>query len=332
MAPTGVGQTLMAREIDEIPEAAARLAAPEAQAHLITEAELLRGLDPACLMTLARGSSDHAASYLAYAFEYLFGRPVATVHPSIRSVYGRGFDVAGGVCLAISQSGKSADLLETATALGAGGARVLALTNVTGSPLEAAASVRIDTCAGPERAVAATKSVTNSVLAGLWLAAHWREDAGLIVALADAAETLANTVSFPGLDAFLAEEGPVIVLARGPGLGVAQEIALKLQETCGQFAQAYSAAEFLHGPSAAARPGQRVLMLDTSPGLDQARDRLRDLDARVFDIAVPGATVHPLIDPLLLLPPLYHSVEAAARARGLSPDHPFHLTKETITR
>ncbi|WP_297970588.1 SIS domain-containing protein, partial [uncultured Amaricoccus sp.] len=175
--------TRMQAEVAEIPAAARRFLAT-ASDPLAAAAAALRAADPRLLVTVARGSSDHAATYLKYAVEIVAGIPVASVGPSIASIYGRRLRLEGAACLAISQSGRSPDIVEMTQGARAGGALTLALTNAAASPLAAAADHALPLAAGPERSVAATKSFVASVLAGLALLAEWREEAELAAAVA----------------------------------------------------------------------------------------------------------------------------------------------------
>lgn len=159
MARIDGAATHMAREVAEIPEAAARFLADAA----------LGARDPAVIVTVARDSSDHAASYLKYAFEIAAGVPVASVGPSVASIYRRPLRLAGAVCLGVLQSGQSPDIVEAMRAAGAGGALTVAITNDPASPMAGAAAHTLALHAGPERSVAATKTFVNSGLAGLAL-------------------------------------------------------------------------------------------------------------------------------------------------------------------
>lgn len=323
--------TRMRREIDEIPEAAARLASPPAQARLRAVADHLRELDPPVILTVARGSSDHAATYLKYAIEIALGRPVASVGPSVATVHGARLRSAGLAALAISQSGASQDLVALTNQLSDGGCLCIALTNTPRSPLAAALQEVIDIEAGPETAVAATKSFVNSVLAGLWIVAFWAGDDVLERALRALPAALSDSGDLAGMEA-LDTADRAVVIARGAGLGIAQEVALKLMETCGIHASGYSAAEVLHGPNALLGADYPVIALDPdSPGLRQAVDRLTRQGARVLPVAAGRGTGNALTDPLLLLPPLYRAIEALSRRKGLSPDAHAFLSKETRT-
>lgn len=338
--------THMAREIAEIPEAAARFL--QRSGPTLTEiGARLAALNPPLLVTVARGSSDHAASYLKYAVELAAGVPVASVGPSVASVYGRALRLRGAACLAISQSGASPDILAMTEAACGAGALTLALTNAPDAPIREAAALHLPLEAGLERSVAATKSYTNSVLAGLAVLAAWQGDAGLKAALDRLPETLAQalTLDWAPLSDRLARAQSAYVLGRGPGFAVALEMALKLKETCGLHAEAHSAAEVLHGPAAIVRADFPVLALAVEdaalPHVRATAERLagQGADVHVTARGVPGTValplpppLHPLVDPLVALAAFYPLAEALSRRRGFDPDTPFRLQKVTATR
>jgi glucosamine--fructose-6-phosphate aminotransferase (isomerizing) len=338
--------THMRREIVEIPDAAARFL--ENSRPLLEEAgAAIRKRDPRFVVTVARGSSDNAASFLKYAVELTAGIPVASVGPSVASIYGAKLRLNGTVCLAISQSGKSPDIVAMAEQAKAGGALTVALTNTPDSPLAHGADFAIDILAGVERSVAATKTFVNSAVAGLALMAHTTEDQALIAALDALPEhfRLAIDCDWSEMVPALDGEASLFILGRGPSYPMATEAALKFKETCGLHAEAYSAAEVMHGPMALVGPGFPVLALaarDASEASVAATaDALAAKGAAVFATtrrsaqAVPlahVATGHPLTDPLPLIVSFYAFVEAFARHRGLNPDEPRNLRKVTETR
>lgn len=338
--------TNMRREIDEIPKAAAWVL--ESSAGAITAAgRALAERDPQFLVTVARGSSDHAALFLKYAIELTAGRPVASLGPSLASIYGAKLQLAGGAAIAISQSGKSPDIVAMAEGATKGGAISIALTNTLPSPLAAACSHALDICAGPEISVAATKSYVNSIVAGLAVIAEWTGDAALSRAVKDLPGHLARAVALDWSDLAgdLAQAQSLYVLGRGPALAIANEAALKFKETSGMHAEAYSSAEVLHGPVALVGPAFPVVAL-------AARDAAEASVAAMADgLAERGAyacatsdraasakrlpfvpTGHPITDALALIVPFYGFVEAWSRARGLDPDRPVNLKKVTETR
>lgn len=339
-------ESLMRAEVAEIPEAAARFLA-EGRAAVAEAAAALRAADPRLIVTVARGSSDHAATYLKYVVELVAGIPVASVGPSVASIYGRRLRLDGAACVGISQSGRSPDIVEMMRSGREGGALTLAIVNDAASPLAEAVDHALALHAGPERSVAATKTFVVSVTAALALVAAWREDAGLAAAVARLPADFARALAcdWGRLSDRLATAPALYVLGRGPGFAIAAEMALKFKETCAIQAAAYSAAEVLHGPSAIVGAGFPVLALGMAdaalPQVIATAERLAAQGADVFLTApgggpkvvalpavadAPGSTA-----PLVTVATFYAFVEALARRRGLNPDTPPHLRKVTAT-
>ncbi|MGP9805457.1 SIS domain-containing protein [Paracoccus sp. NSM] len=338
-------QSHMAREVAEIPEAAARFLDRSRDA-LARTAAALRDRDPALVATVARGSSDHAASYLKYAIELQAGIPVASLGPSIASIYRRPLRLENAACIGISQSGRSPDIVEMMRAAGKGGALSIAITNHADSPMAEASAHCLALAAGEEKSVAATKTFVNSVLAGLALLAEWRQDDDLRRAVADLPRALAQAVAldWSPLSARLTRAAQAFVLGRGPGCAIAAEASLKMKETSGIHAEAYSAAEVLHGPAAIVQAQFPVLVLGVEdaalPQVVETAERMAAQGADVFltGAEARGATrlpsvagLHPLVAPLVLIASYYAFVEQLARRRGFDPDTPPHLRKVTET-
>ena len=335
----------MAAEVAEIPEAARRFLTLSAGA-TAKAAAAMRKADPALLVTVARGSSDHAATYLKYAVELLAGVPVASVGPSIASIYRRPLRLGRAACIGISQSGQSPDIVEMIRAAGEGGALTVAITNHAASPMAEASDHCLALQAGVEQSVAATKTFVTSVLAGLALLAEWQEDAELRAAVAGLPDAFAEalTLDWSPLAARLSRAQSLYVLGRGPAFAIASEAALKFKETCGLHAESFSAAEVLHGPSAIVQAQFPVLALGVGdaalPKLMETAERLAAQGADVFltGADAPGAVrlpsvagLHPLCAPLVLSVSFYAFIEALARRRGFDPDLPPHLRKVTET-
>jgi len=316
-------------------------------AAMATLGRRLRDLSPATIGTLARGSSDNAATFGRYLIETHAGVLAASLSPSVASVYNAAPAMAGAVVFAISQSGQSPDLLLSATAAQARGALLVALVNDETSPLFAAADVAIPLCAGPERSVAATKSFIAALAALLHLIAEWTRRPGYDAALAALPDALERAW---GLDwsaalPILKAAHSLYVVGRGHGYGVAQEAALKLKETCGLHAEAFSAAEVRHGPMALVERGFPVLLFAQS---DESRSSVAGLAAEFSardavlltaglpvgapGLALPALAADALIQPILLIQSFYRFANALAVARGRDPDRPPHLVKVTETR
>ena len=249
--------------------------------------ERLRALSPKAVVTCGRGSSDHAATFAKYLIEMRIGAPTSSAALSVSSIYAAEPMLEGALFIAISQSGKSPDLLTTVKAAKDAGAFVIALVNVEDSPLAQMADAFVPLKAGSEKSVAATKSYIASLAALLHIVAAWSED----VALQKALESLPDLLdqSWPmdwsaAIDRFTGAQG-LYVIGRGIGFGVAQEAALKLKETCGLHAEAFSAAEVRHGPMAIVGKDFPVLMLAQD---DEAQESVQAL---AVEFAERGANV-----------------------------------------
>lgn len=306
---------------------------------------LLREINPRAVVTCARGSSDHAATFAKYLIESHTKLLTTSFSPSMSSLYDAQPDMRGVLFLVISQSGKSPDLLASAENAKRNGACVIALCNSPDSPLAQLADHTIALNAGPETSVAATKSYIASLSAIVHLVACWTSDQTLINSLVRAPEQLAQAWELdwnPALPA-LKPANNLFVVGRGYGLGIAQEAALKFKETCGLHAEAFSAAEVKHGPMALVGLGFPVLMLSQN---DESRSGIEKLAtefvARGANVLVAGANVtdaitlptiasHAVIEPLLMVQSFYRMVASLATARGFDPDRPPHLNKVTET-
>ncbi|MEM1375526.1 MAG: SIS domain-containing protein, partial [Pseudomonadota bacterium] len=277
----------MRREIEEIPEAVSRLVGSEMSERIEVAAAAMRARDPAFMVTIARGSSDHACTFLKYASELMLGLPVASIGPSVASIYGAPLRLSGAVCLSVSQSGASPDIVAMTRAAGTSGALTLALTNSEDSALAQVADHVLPVAAGPERSVAATKSFVNSCVAGLALLAEVAGDMALKAALAELPEALARAIAcdWSPLAAALSSES-AYVLGRGPSWAMAGEAALKVKEVAQVHAESYSSAEVLHGPVSLVAPGFPVLALAAQDaaeaGVAEVADALTGMGASVF--------------------------------------------------
>ena len=308
--------------------------------------KLLRERNPKVIVTCARGSSDHAATYGKYLIETYAGIPTASFAPSVSSVYAAKQNMSDAVFLALSQSGASPDLLASAAAAKNAGAHVIAIVNVEESPLAELADDVVPLRAGPETSVAATKSYIATLTALVQLVAAWTRSDSLKQALGELPGQLLQAW---GLDwhaavDVLEDASNFFVIGRGIGLGIAQEAALKFKETAGLHAEAYSAAEVRHGPMAIVNRGFPVLLFTQD-------DRTRDgVDAIVDDFAARGAVVLvagkvydkavnlPSLEgivaataPIAFIQSFYKMVNELAVRRGYDPDSPPHLRKVTET-
>jgi glucosamine--fructose-6-phosphate aminotransferase (isomerizing) len=336
----------MAQEIGEAPQAVA------AQARVLDRplAELgarLARMDPRVIVTCARGSSAHAATFGKHLFERCLGIPVAAAAPNIATVYGRELRLKDQFFLAISQSGMSDDIVEAARAAKSAGALTACIVNAVASPLAAACDIVLPMAAGPELSVAATKTFIASLAALLRLTARWSKDSAMEQAVERLPERLAAAAQLEWsapLDV-LTGAASLIAVGRGPTLAIAREAALKLKENCNLHAEAFSGAEFVHGPVALVESGYPVLVFmptdAAAVGMQQLAATLRGKGAAVFVTgtgdAIPGqmaapAPDHPETDAVCLIQTFYGMAYRLAARRGADVDRPRHLQKVTRTR
>src|SRR5438105_1699685 len=287
----------------------------------------LRFFGPRAVVTCARGSSDHAATFAKYLIETRTGVLTASAAPSVSSIYGARQDLRGGLFLAISQSGRSPDIVAAARAAREAGALVVAAVNDESSPLAEAAEFVLPLCAGAETSVAATKSYVASLAALVHLASEWSRDSGLRTALARLPEDLDRAWSLDWSRAveMLTPVTHLFVIARGVGLGVAQEAALKCKETCGLHAEAFSSAEVRHGPQALLRERFPALVLcqddETRSGTAALARELAERGVPVLmaggeGAQLPTVAAHPVLEPILAIESFYRMANALAIARG----------------
>jgi glucosamine--fructose-6-phosphate aminotransferase (isomerizing) len=336
----------MLAEAREAPAAVARLLACDREAYAAL-GRALREQPPQSMLTVARGSSDHAAHYMAYLVMARLGRLVTSLPMSLVTLYQSRLRCDGLVSLAFSQSGQSPDLIAPTRFFRTGGACTAAFVNDAASPLAEAAEWCFALHAGAETSVAATKSYIAQLVAGARLVAQWQADDQLQAALARLPEVLeraAHADWSSAVDA-LADADKLLVIGRGTGLAVAMEAALKFKEVCGIQAEAFSGAELRHGPMALVDEGYPLLVFaprgPAQPGLLALADDMRRRGARVLlaapagtegaELEIVGSAAEDL-DPISVAQSFYPMVEALAHARGLDPDHPRHLSKVTRTR
>ena len=340
--------TLMLNEALSAPQQVCLQLASDAASYEALAAHL-RIQHPRGVVTVARGSSDHAAAYLAYLVMSRTGQLVTSLPMSLLTLYRAPLASNGLLAITVSQSGRSVDLIEPMQIFKAAGATTVALVNDAASPLAQAVGWCMPLHAGAEKSVAATKSFICSLVASARLCAHWPlgNHGDLLQALQDLPQALehACTQDWSSAVAVLSRAERLMVIGRGPGLAIAQEAALKFKETCGIQAEAFSSAEVKHGPMALVSPNYPMLVFaprgPAQAGLIALAAEMRARGAHVLlaapsDVAERQLTLstaaHPDLDPITAIQSFYLLVEAVSRARGLNPDIPPHLAKVTSTR
>lgn len=336
----------MLKEVRETPARVAAMLERDQDAYDALKAAL-DARPPAFAATIARGSSDHAASYGAWLIALSTGLATASLPPSLVSRYAARPRLEHALVLALSQSGASPDLVRSLEAATATGAITTAIVNQPGSPLAAAARHVLPQNAGEEKSVAATKSFILTCTALARLVATWQRDEALAKALHHLPERLeeaAATDWTPAID-LLVDATSLYVLGRGPTHAIAGEAALKLKETCYLHAEAFSSAEVQHGPKAVIDQDFPLLALATTDqggtdtlayATEAAKNGITTITASP-ETTAPGHHIqlpkplHPWLDPITTITAFYPLAEALARARGHDPDRPRGLKKVTST-
>ncbi|MDQ1700932.1 MAG: hypothetical protein QOF57_184, partial [Frankiaceae bacterium] len=336
---------LMATEIAEQPSVLERILtrSPKDVADIVAR---IKAAGPKFVLLAARGTSDHAALYAKYLLEIRLGLPCGLASPSTMTTYGARPDLRGVLFIGVSQSGGSPDLVESMTTARECGALTLAVTNAPQSPLATAAELHLDVHAGPERAVAATKSYTAELLSLFLLVdALAGGDGSAARSLPHAvAQTLVQASSLSQIAAAHSRTDRVVVTARGYSYPTAREAALKLMETSYIAASAFSGADLLHGPLAMVTTGSAVIAVvpDGRGGgaMQPVLERLRDVSADLIVIGsaanvdghsgvVLPAGLDEQISPIVEIVPLQVLARELAVARGFDPDRPRGLKKVT---
>lgn len=313
---------------------------------LRTVAANLRQSPPRYVLTCGRGSSSNAATYARYILGAELGLVAAPIPPSIASVYQSRRNMEGALFVAVSQSGQSPDILENARAAKQGGAHVMALVNHEDSPLADIADTVVPLQVGAEHSVAATKTYLASLSALLQFTAYWKQDPLLLESLERLPEVMgaAWDADWSALRHGLRDERSLLVVGRGVGLATALEAALKLKETCGLHAEAFSAAEIKHGPMAliaksipllvfsqADKTGASSMELAREMGSRGIKTWSAGLDGESPVRALPSVRTHPLLAPFVQNVSFYKVANALSFDRGHHPDKPPNLNKVTHT-
>jgi len=311
--------------------------------------ELVRRLKrnpPQVIVTCARGSSAHAATFGKHLIELYMGIPVCEAAPNIASVYGKGLHLKNQLLLAISQSGRSDDLVELATSARVAGALTVAIVNATDGPLVGTCDIVLPIGAGPELSIAASKTFVASLAALVRLISTWRYDPilnGAIERLPDRLLSAAELNWSVLADALLGTDS-LVTIGRGPTLAIAREAALKFKETCRLHAEAFSGAEFQHGPVALVASHYPILMFipndAAAHGMLQLATDLQEKGSALFTTghaacsgclsALPSD--HPVTDAICLIQSFYSMLIGLAAQLGTNVDQPPHLHKVTRTR
>lgn len=336
-------QTLMAAEMAEQPAVLQRLIA-----RFDSDVASIQAIIPkqmAGVVFVARGSSDHAATFGRYLVEMAAGRPVSLAAPSVHTLYSAQINYEGYLVVALSQSGETPEIVTVCERMSASGARLIGITNNASSSLARSVDVVLPLEAGEERAVPATKTVTSQLLAVATVAAalgpvpFTKSD---LAALPGAvSQVLADEVAAQRLAKRWSEHDRLLTVARGILYGIALEAALKLKETAGLLAEGYSSADLRHGPVGAVDEDVPALLFDGGGPASQDLAELREILLK-RNAPVALCSINPDADlPLPQLPEALAAIPATVRAQqfalaltlalGRNPDAPGGLSKVTRT-
>lgn len=306
----------------------------------------LRANDPYSIVSIARGSSDHAAQYMNYLAMAKLGKLPTSLSMSILTLYKAELDISKSLGVAISQSGQSPDVVNPLGYFTEKGRGSIALVNDTNSPLAKIAKWTVPLHAGPEKSVAATKSFIASLSASAHLIASWKQDAELLKALDHLPDDLYKAQQCDWTPAIETLKGSkrIMVVGRGFGLSMALEASLKFKETCSIQAEAFSAAEIKHGPQALIENGYPLIVFaNRGPALHSMLDLAEDMRARGAKVILAAPSfvkekdllIHSAqsddLDILMAAQSFYLMIEGLSRSLGLNPDEPKHLSKVTKT-
>jgi glucosamine--fructose-6-phosphate aminotransferase (isomerizing) len=294
-------------------------------------------LNPKMVMIIGRGSSDHAGVFAKYLIEIELNIPTCSAAPSVSSIYKKQLKLDSALVIVISQSGRSPDIIEQAKMAKSGGAYCIAIVNDETSPLKDIVDQVLPIRAGKEVSVAATKSYLATLSALVHLIAVWSKNRALYASLKELPTVLqkvtANEIQL--LPSDFEHIDNMVVLSRGISFGIAKEIALKLKEVCSIHAEAFSSAEFLHGPITLVEKGLHILNCDVKDECEEShREQINGIIERNGQIVLldqAGLKTHPRLAPLLILLRFYIDIANVSVALGLNPDAPKGLKKVTQT-
>ncbi len=300
-------------------------------------AQKIQLLNPSVVYIVARGSSDHAGVFAKYLIEVELGIPVVAAAPSVVTVFHKQLKLNNALVIGISQSGRSPDILQHMQMAKEAGALCIGLVNDESSPLAKLVDQLLPLRVEQEVAVAATKSYLACLSALLQLVAHCKKDSELMVAVSEIPRALSLAVSGPKqLHADMFKDcDKCIVLGRGFGYAIAKEVALKLKEVCAIQAEAFSSAEFVHGPVALAQKPLKVLSLglldESQTAHEQQMDDVTQRGASVLNMNPFPDDVHPRLGALMIMQRFYLNIADISLQLGCDPDTPQGLNKVTLT-
>lgn len=301
----------------------------------------------------ARGSSNHAANYFKYVFESLAKIPVSLAAPGINTIYNSQLDLSSSLVIGVSQSGMAADVMAVLDNGKASGALTLSVTNNPDSKMAKMTDYHLYCNAGEEKSVAATKTYTAQMCILGFLAAYHSQNQQVQQELTQVADNLSKIYDLKPQIQSLAQKykdlKSLIVIARGTNYAIAQEAALKIQETTYINARSCAASDFHHGPIAVVDQDSTVLLIapagNSQKDMLDIKQKLIDAKAKIIVFTNQKDLAQDTHDSIVYdlqgsdyVTPFYNVIIAQiwacsiSLAKGLNPDAPRGLQKITITK
>jgi glucosamine--fructose-6-phosphate aminotransferase (isomerizing) len=344
-------KTYFETEIYQQPDVLRALVSDKA-AKVAAIVEQIETHDPSFVLIAARGTSDNAAIYAKYLFSAFNQIPVALAAPSLYTLYEQPPDAGEGLVVGISQSGETPDVMAVLEAARGQGAPLVTITNEAGSPMDKICENAILLGAGQEKSVPASKTYTAQMAAVAMLSAYWNGDENMLVELGRlgdlVAEVLEQRQVIKQIAQRLLDKEYLVVVGRGFVHCATFEVALKIKESTYVVAQAFSAADFRHGPIAILQPGFPVIAIapkgkasgDMRAMVAQIQERDADLIlisnddelcSQVEAVIRLPADLPEWLAPIVATVPGQLLALELALAKGIDVDSPRGLHKVTYT-
>ena len=297
------------------------------------------------VVTIARGTSDCAALYSSYIFAKYLGLPTYSMPPSIITLEQSKFDFSEALVIVISQSGKSADLVECEKKSRLMGAHTAIITNNIDSPIVKEADYFLNMFAGEEKSVAATKTFTQTLLVLIKLIFICIDKKDINDDIKKLSEIIINDSSNEWKTNIIDKSiSTGFVIGRGVGFALSNEISLKFKELCQEMIEPFSSAEVMHGPKSLIQNTFKLFLLgmNDKSGLTVNKDvhELKNYTNLIYEMSsnenaksnffYPSNKVLEL-DSVILMSKFYPWIIRYTIEKGLNPDEPRYLTKVTQT-
>ena len=297
------------------------------------------------VVTIARGTSDCAALYSSYIFAKYLGLPTYSMPPSIITLEQSKFDFSEALVIVISQSGKSADLVECERKSRLMGANTVIITNNVESPIITEANYFLNMFAGNEKSVAATKTFTQTLLVLIKLVFICLGKKNINDDIKKLSEIIVNDSGNEwNTDIIDKSINTGFIIGRGVGFALSNEISLKFKELCQEMIEPFSSAEVMHGPKSLIQNSFKLFLLGMNDKsvLTVQNDvhELKNYTNLIYEMSsnenIKSDFFYPSnkileLDSVILMSKFYPWIIRYTIKKGLNPDKPRYLTKVTQT-